>query len=104
MVLYICKWDIRPEKTSDYPTWAKSAIQRIFAVPGVLEFRGYRPASGSHEVAVTYEFKDMNSWATWMSNDDVKKVWAEAHLYCENMYSELWGPSPVTPKPIHSGK
>ncbi len=104
MVLYVSKWDIRPEKAGEYAEWAKSALNRIFAVPGVVEFRGYRPATGSNEVAVTYEFADMNSWAAWMSNEDVRKVWAEARQYCDNISSELWGPSPVVPEPIRPGE
>ena len=100
MVLYVSKWDIRPEKADEYAEWAKSALSRIFVVPGVIEFRGYRPATGSHEVAVTYEFADMGAWSAWMSNDDVREVWTEVRQYCTNINSELWGPSPVVPEPI----
>ena len=55
MVLYIMKWDIHPDKAEAYLKWTGSAVKRS-AVPGVVEFRAYRPASGSSQIAVTYEF------------------------------------------------
>ena len=100
MVLYVCKWDIRPEKREEYAKWAEGTIRRIMKIPGIAEFRGYRPATGSQEVAVTYEFADMNAFSSWISNEDVQQLFAEARSYCENMASELWGPSPVVPEPI----
>ena len=67
MVLYLQKWTIRSEKREAYGAWAPSAIQRTLAVPGVVEFRAYRPATGEAEVAVAYEFADMAAWAAWYS-------------------------------------
>ena len=104
MVLYIGKWNIRPEKAGEYAEWAKSAVGRMFSVPGIVEFRGYRPATGPYEVAVTYEFADMNAWATWSPNDDMLKLRQESSLFCDNLTYELWGPSPVIPEPIRPGK
>jgi heme-degrading monooxygenase HmoA len=100
MVLYVSKWDIRPEKRDEYAKWAEGNIRRIMEAPGLVEFRGYRPATGSHEVAVTYEFPDMNAFSSWIFNEDNQKMFVEARSYCENITSELWGPSPVVPKPI----
>jgi heme-degrading monooxygenase HmoA len=102
MVLYVSKWDIRPEKREEYAKWAEGTIRRIMETPGITEFRGYRLATGSHEVAVTYEFTDMNAFSSWFSNEDVQKLNMEARSFVENMTSELWGPSPVVPKAIRS--
>jgi len=102
VVLYVSKWDIRPEKREEYAKWAEGTIRRIMEMPGIAEFRGYRPATGSHEVAVTYEFPDMNAFTSWVSNEEVQKLFVEARSYCENITSELWGPSPVVPKPIRA--
>ena len=104
MVLFVAKWDVRPDKADRYAEWAKSAISRIFAVTGVVEFRGYRPATGCHQVVVTYEFADMNAWADWNSNEDIQILWDEARLYVTNMSNELWGPSPIVPEPIRPGQ
>jgi len=42
-VLYLMKWDIHPDKVEAYLKWAEGAIRRTLAVPGVVEFRAYRP-------------------------------------------------------------
>lgn len=103
MVLYIMKWDIHPDKVEAYLKWTEGAIRRTLAVPGVVEFRAYRPATGSSQVAITYEFADMAAWATWQAHEDTQKVLAELYTLALNVTSELWGPSPVVPKPIRPG-
>ena len=104
MVLYVGKWDIRPEKAGEYEEWVKSALGRMFAQPGIVEFRGYRPATGSHQVAITYEFVDMNAWAAWHSSEEMQKLWDESRAYVTNVSYELWGPSPIVPEPIRPGQ
>ena len=104
MVLYVRKYDIRPENAEDFAEWAESARGRMFAVPGIIELRVYRPATGKHQVAVTYEFADMNAWATWQSNEDIQKLREEARTYITNVSTELWGPSPIIPEPIRPGQ
>ncbi len=104
MVLYVEKWDIRPEKAGEYAEWAKSTMRRMFAVPGIVEFRAYRPVTGSYQVAVTLEFADMNAWASWQSNEDIQKLLDEARTYLTNVSYELWGPSPIVPEPIRPGQ
>jgi antibiotic biosynthesis monooxygenase (ABM) superfamily enzyme len=103
MVLYVQKYDIDPAKAADYIDWAKSAIPRILSVPGVVEFRGYRPAAGDSQIAVTYEFADMVSWAEWQASETIQQVLVEARTYMINFSTELWGPSPVVPDPIRPG-
>ncbi len=104
MVLYVGKYDIRPEKAGEYVEWAKSAIARMSTIPGIVEFRAYRPATGSYQVVLTYEFADMKAWAAWNSNEDIQKLWDEARQYITNVSYELWGPSPVVPEPIRPGQ
>jgi quinol monooxygenase YgiN len=103
MVLYLFKWNIHPDKMEAYAGWAKGAIQRTLAAGGVSEFRGYRPASGSAEVVVTYEFADMAAWAAWYGHDNVQQVIAEVHTLATGVTTELWGPSPIVPQPIRPG-
>ncbi len=104
MVLYVMKWDIHPDKVKAYLDWTKSAIQRTLAVPGVVEFRAYRPATGASQVVVTYEFADMATWAAWQVHQDTQKVLDELRTLATNVSRELWGPSPVVPAPIRPGK
>lgn len=104
MVLYVIKWDIHPDKVEAYLKWTEGAIQRTLAVPGVVEFRAYRPATGSSQAAITYEFADMAAWAAWQTHEDTQKVLAELYTLALNVTLELWGPSPVVPKPIRPGR
>jgi antibiotic biosynthesis monooxygenase (ABM) superfamily enzyme len=104
MVLHVFKWDIHPDKVEAYIKWTESAIKRTLAVPGVVEFRAYRPVTGTSQVVVTYEFADLASWAAWYGNEDNQKVMNERRTLTLNESNELWGPSPVVPAPIRPGK
>jgi antibiotic biosynthesis monooxygenase (ABM) superfamily enzyme len=103
MVLQILKWDIHPDKKAAYLEWTQGAIQRTLAVPGVVEFRAYRPANGTSQVAITYEFADLGAWAAWYEHEETQKVLDELHTLGLNVTLELWGPSPVVPAPIRPG-
>jgi len=103
MVLYCLKWNVHPDKVAGYAEWAQGAIQRTLAAGGVVEFRGYRPASGDAQVVVTYEFADMVGWAAWYEHDDVQQVLTELRTLANNVTLDLWGPSPIVPKPIRPG-
>ena len=104
MILYVVKWDIHPDKVDAYKEWAKSAIPRELSVPGVVEFRAYRPVTGSSQVVATYEFANMTTWATWQEHEDIQNIFEEGRLFTTNVNIELWGPSPVVPEPIRPGK
>ena len=105
MLLYIMKYDILPDKARDYFKWAsESAIPRIMEIPGLVEFCGYRPASGSHQIAATYQFKDMASWAAWVDSPDYTKIMEEFRPMATNVSAEIWGPSPVVPEPLRPRK
>ncbi len=104
MVLQVMKWNIHPDKVEDYLKWTESAIKRTLAVPGVVEFRAYRPATGASQVVTTYEFADMVTWAAWQSDEDGQKVMDELRTLTLNVNIEVWGPSPIVPGPIRPGK
>ncbi len=103
MVLYVMKWDIHPDKAEAYLKFTQSAIQRTLAVPGAVEFRAYRPATGASQVVVTYEFADLAAWAAFYAHEEIQKVLDELRTLTLNMTTELWGPSQVVPKPIRPG-
>jgi len=103
MVIYVSKWNIHPDKVAAYAEWAKSAVPRVLAVPGLVEFRGYRPVTGPSQVVVTYEFADLAAWATWYGNEEVQKITDELRTFAVDVESELWGPSPIVSEPIRPG-
>jgi len=100
MVIYSMKWDIRPGMVDAYREWAHSAVKRLLAVPGVVEFRAYRMITGCHQVAVTFEFIDMQALASWQSNEDTQKALEDGREYTSNITTEILGPSPIVPEPI----
>jgi len=104
MVLQVMKWNIHPDKVEAYLKWTETAIERTLSVPGVIEFRAYRPATGASQVVTTYEFADMAAWAAWQSDEDGQKVLDELRTLALNVNIEVWGPSPVVPAPIRPGK
>lgn len=104
MVLQVMKWDIHPDKTEAYFKWTESAIKRTLAVPGVIEFRAYRPVTGASQVVSTYEFADMEAWAAWQNDENIKNVMDELHTLALNINIEAWGPSKIVPEPIRPGK
>ncbi len=103
MVLQIVKWNIHPDKVEAYLQWTQGAIQRTLAVPGVVEFRAYRPLSGTSQAAITYEFADLGAWAAWREHEEVRRLLDELHTLALNVSMELWGASPVVPRPIRPG-
>ena len=104
MVLYVMRWDILPDKVEAYRKFTDSAIKRTQSVPGVVELRAYRPAAGASQIVLTYEFADLATWATWHASEDLQKLQEELRTLTANVSTELWGPSPVVPKPIRPGK
>ncbi len=102
MVLYVMTWDICNDTRESYGPWAQQALQQVLGTGDVVEFRAYRPTTGTAEVAATYEFADMASFAHWHESEAVKAVFGGMRQYCENVSAELWGPSPIVPAPIRS--
>ena len=105
MALLIMKYDVRPEQADAFIKWAtESTIPRILKVTGLVEFRSYRPVTGSHQIASTYEFVDMAACAAWLAHDDYQTLMDEFRPFATNVTTELWGPSPVVPEPLRPKK
>ena len=104
MVLAVTKYDIHPDKVEAYLKWTGTAIKRNLSVAGVVEFRAYRPVTGSSQLVTTYEFADLAAWAAWNSNSEIQKSLTELHTLALNITNEVWGPSPVVPVPLRPGK
>ena len=103
MVLYVMKWNILPDKKEEYTQWSQGAIGRTLAVPGLVEFRAYWPATGGWHVVVTYEFADLAGWVAFYEHPDFQNVLEELRTLVTNLTTEVWGPSPVVSAPIRPG-
>ncbi len=97
MVVQMVRWNWRPDKAESIAKFQEDAIRRTVAVPGVIEFRAYRPVSGTTRYLVTYEFTDLGAWAAWYGHEETQKVLDELHARAVDVTLELWGPSPVQP-------
>jgi quinol monooxygenase YgiN len=104
MVLYVIKYNIHPDKTDAFQGWVKVVIPKILAIPGVVEFRAYRPLSGSWQVATTVEFADLAAWTNAANSDAMTKINDELHTLALDINHEIWGPSPAVPTPLRPGK
>ncbi|NLG51866.1 MAG: hypothetical protein GX552_17310 [Chloroflexi bacterium] len=100
-MIQVIRWNVHPDKIKEYEAWAKSAFPRLVAVPGLIELRAYGPIAGSAQVVTTYEFKDVTAWAAWSAHETVRQVTEERRTMTLNEVSELWGPSPIVPAPLH---
>jgi len=100
MLLYFLRWDIKPSTANEYEKWAEFAIGQTVRVPGVLEFRAYRPIAGKSQVVVTYEFADFNSWETWFNNKVIQEIFDQLFNLATDVQRELWEPSPIAPDPV----
>lgn len=103
MVLWIMKWDINPAKVDSYDEWAQGVIPKAIGAGGVVEFRAYRPITGSRRVVITTEFADIATWQSWYDSEAVQSILADMTSMLLNLETELWGPSPVVPQPIRPG-
>ncbi len=77
MVLWVMKYDINPDKLEAYGAWAQGAIPRAIGAGNVVEFNGYRPVSGSRDVAVTVSFANLADWQVWYESDALQASLAE---------------------------
>ena len=101
MVVYVKRFDILPDKVEAYTEWIKNYLPLTLAVRGAEELRAYRTAvSSKGHIVALYHFKDLEAWAEWFSNTELKKFLNELSKYITNETSELWEPSPIVPEPI----
>ena len=101
MVVYVKRFDILPDKVEAYTEWIKNFWGLTLAVRGVEEVGAYRTAASSQgKVVALFHFKDLETWAEWFSNTELKKFLDELSKYITNETSELWEPSPIAPEPV----
>lgn len=100
MIVYFLRWDIVPGKEEKYEEWVPAAINRTLQIPGVVEFRAYRPMAGESQVVAIYEFPDFDSWELWFNHPVVQGAFSDLFKLCLDVTREIWEPSPYVPDPI----
>ncbi len=100
MVLCILKFDINSDKMAAYVDWSKKVIPEVQAIPGLVEFCGYRQIAGSSMVMMTFEFASLADFAAWRSNAATTRLTNERRAFTMNETTEVWETSPLTPTPL----
>jgi len=100
MVTYVMQWNVAPTARDAYSKWSKNATARVLAAPGLLEFRGYRQAVGTAQLAATFEFGDMAGFTSWFQHPDIQEFMSEMREFTMDRTTALWASAPDTPDPI----
>jgi heme-degrading monooxygenase HmoA len=83
-----------------YAKLARQATAMMIAADGFIEFRAHRNLTGSPQVRRTSVWESMVHWAAIAQTPEFQEITAEFRTFVTNLDVQLWGPSPLTPKPI----
>jgi heme-degrading monooxygenase HmoA len=83
-----------------YAEFAKKVKATYMKAPGLIEFRGNRNMLGSPQVRITTVWRSLSDWAKFWEAKELAELEAKRRTFATNIHVEIWGPSPVTPKPI----
>ncbi len=86
-----------------YQAWAKNAVGLMLKAPGIIEFRANRSLLGSPQVRATSVWKTLADWGNYNQSSEWQGLRTEMQAYATNVRVDIWGPSPVVPKPIRPG-
>ncbi len=98
-------WDYRPgiDKKA-YAEFTKRAVAAFMKVPGLIEFRANRNLLGSPYARATTVWRSLDDWAKFGGTKEWRAIEAELRTYVTNIHVELWGPTPLFPKPLRPGR
>ena|SRR2546423_6272227 len=97
MIKYVIRITLLAGIIDEYNKWAKTQ-ERTLSMAGKVKMQGYRIAAGKDDVVLTFDFGDMEAWASWYGKPDVQKFITGLRRYTSQRSRELWGPSPGFPK------
>ena len=95
-------WELLPNIDQQaYGEWAKKTVGTILKAPGLVEFRAHRNILGSPQVRSTAVWQTLADWANYTDSNEWRALDAELRAFAADIRIEIWGPSPVLPKPVH---
>jgi hypothetical protein len=83
--------------------FAKNSIATFMKAPGLIEFRANRNLLGSPQVRTTTVWQSLGDWAKFGETKEWAEVETQLRTFVTNIRVEIWGPSPVVPKPVRPG-
>src|SRR5208337_3541832 len=87
-----------------YAECAKNAQATDMKAPGLIEFRANWNVLGSPQVRVTTVWRSLGDWAKFAESKEWAALGTQLRTFVTNYRVEIWGPSPVTPKPLRPGQ
>ncbi len=87
-----------------YAEFAKNAVATFMKAPGLIEFRANRNVLGSPQVRTITVWQSLGDWAKFGETKEGEAVEAQLRTFATNIRVEIWGLSPVVPKPVRPGK
>jgi len=94
-------WELLPNIDQEaYVEWAKETVRKILKAPGLVEFRAHRNILGSPQVRSTAVWQTLADWANYTDSNEWRVLDAELRAFAADIRIEIWGPSPVLPKPV----
>jgi antibiotic biosynthesis monooxygenase (ABM) superfamily enzyme len=63
MVILLVQSNVRPEKATEYATWAEAKVPVALSVPGLVEIKAYSNITGDHQTTVLDVFEDLAGFA-----------------------------------------
>ena len=94
-------WELLPNiDEKAYGEWAKKTVGKLLKAPGIVEFRAHRNILGSPQIRSTAVWQTLTDWANYADSDEWQTLDAEFRTFVKDIHIEIWGPSPVLPKPV----
>ena len=105
MIEVVYTYDFLPDIDEEaYAQTARKDTMMMVSTPGFIEFRAHRNLVGSPNVRRTSVWKSLTHWATLVQKPEFQKITSDFRTYVTNLEVQLWGPSPLVPRPIRPQK
>ena len=98
-------WDLLPGiDQKAYAEFVKNAIATYMKAPGLIEYRANRNVLGSPQVRMTLVWQSLSDWAKFADSKEWAALETQRRTFVINYRVEIWGPSPLVPKPLRPGQ
>ncbi len=91
----------------DMKAWAefaKNSMAMYMKAPGLIEYRANRNVLVSPQVRATTLWQSLSDWAKFVETKEWEAHVAQLRTFVTNIHVEIWGLSPVAPKPLRPGQ
>jgi hypothetical protein len=98
-------WDLLPGiDQKAYAEFVKNAIATYMKAPGLIEYRANRNVLGSPQVRSTWVWQSLSDWSKFIQSKEWAAIDTQLRTFATNSRMEIWGLSPMAPKPLRPGQ